>query len=61
VVVVSLKKIEHLAHTMAANAGRAGLRVHVLPYPLESRPEAEVRQIAREHWPRLLETLGIGK
>jgi len=32
----------------------------VLPYPLESRPEAEVRQIAREHWPRLLETLGVG-
>jgi hypothetical protein len=45
---------------MAANAGRAGLRVHVLPYPLESRPEDEVRQIAREHWPRLLETLGVG-
>ena len=43
---------------MAANAGRAGLRVHVLPYPLEARPEAEVRAIAIEHWPQLLETLG---
>jgi hypothetical protein len=43
---------------MAANAGRAGLRVHVLPYPLEARPEAEVRDIAREHWPRLMATLG---
>jgi hypothetical protein len=43
---------------MAANAGRAGLRVHVLPYPLESRPEAEVRDIAREHWPLLLRTIG---
>jgi len=51
-------EFEHLAHTMAANAGRAGLRVHVLPYPLESRPEAEVRAVARDHWPRLLETLG---
>ena len=39
---------------MAANAGRSGLRVHVLPYPLESRPEAEVREIAREHWPLVL-------
>ena len=51
-------EFEHLAHTMAANAGRAGLRVHVLPYPLESRPEAEVRDIAREHWPLLLSTIG---
>lgn len=57
-VVVVTAEFEHLAHTMAANAGRAGLRVHVLPYPLESRPEAEVREIARAHWPLLLETLG---
>jgi hypothetical protein len=51
-------EFEHLAHTMAANAGRSGLRVHVLPYPLESRSEAEVREIARDHWPRLVETIG---
>ena len=50
-------EFEHLAHTMSANAGRAGLRVHVLPYPLESRPESEVRAIARDHWPLLLKTL----
>jgi hypothetical protein len=59
-VVVVTEEFEHLAHTMAVNAGRAGLRVHVLPYPLESRPETEVREIARDHWPRLLETLGVG-
>ncbi|HMF83645.1 MAG TPA: hypothetical protein VKI01_10260 [Acidimicrobiia bacterium] len=57
-VVVVTAEFEHLAHTMAANAGRAGLRVHVLPYPLESRPEAEVRAIARHHWPGLLDSLG---
>jgi hypothetical protein len=51
-------EFESLAHTMAANAGRSGLRVHVLPYPLESRPEDEVREIARDHWPSLLATLG---
>jgi len=54
-------EFEHLAHTMAANAGRQALRVHVLPYPLESRPEADVRVIAREHWARLLETLGASE
>ena len=51
------QEFEELAHSMAANAGRVGLRVHVLPYPLESRPEDEVREIARLHWPKLLETL----
>lgn len=51
-------EFERLAHTMAANAGRSGLRVHVLPYPLESRPEAEVRAIAAEHWHALLHTIG---
>ena len=43
---------------MAANGGRAGLRVLVLPYPLESRPEKEVRDIAHEYWPQLLELIG---
>lgn len=47
-----------LAATMAANAGRSGLRVLVLPYPLEQRPESEVRAIAVEHWPALLTTIG---
>lgn len=57
-VVVVTAEFESLAHTMAANAGRAGLRVHVLPYPLESRAEADVRAIARQHWPALLDTIG---
>ena len=51
------QEFEVLAGRMAANAGRAGLRVHVLPYPLETRPEDEVREIARTHWPKLLATL----
>ena len=57
-VVVVTEEFESLAHTMAANAGRAGLRVHVLPYPLETRSEAEVRAIARRHWPLILASLG---
>ena len=58
-VVVVTEEFEALAHTMAANAGRAGLRVHVLPYPLETRSEAEVRAIALEHWPLILAKLGV--
>lgn len=60
-VVVVTAEFEALAHTMAANAGRGGLRVHVLPYPLETRPEPEVRAIAAEHWPKLLATIGAGE
>jgi len=51
-------EFEALARTMAANAGRSGLRVCILPYPLEQRAEADVRQIAIDHWPKLLESLG---
>ncbi|MEO6468832.1 MAG: hypothetical protein ABIP21_07005 [Acidimicrobiia bacterium] len=57
-VVVVTEEFEALARTMAANAGRSGLRVHALPYPLDSRTESEVRAIAVQHWPRLLAALG---
>jgi hypothetical protein len=57
-VAVVTAEFEALGHTMATNAGRPGLRVHVLPYPLDTLPEEEVRKIAREHWPTVLATLG---
>jgi hypothetical protein len=53
------QEFEALAHTMAANAGRSGLRVVVLPYPLETRPEEEVRAVARDHWRPFLRTIGL--
>ena len=52
------RECEVLSHTMANNAGRQGLRVLVLPYPLETLPETEVREIARGHFPKLLEVRG---
>jgi hypothetical protein len=58
-VAVVTEEFEALSHTMAANAGRSGLRVQVLPYPLETRPEKEVRAIARERYRSLLRTLGV--
>jgi hypothetical protein len=57
-VAVVTAEFEVLAHTMAANAGRPGLRVLVLPYPLETLPEQKVREIASDYWPILLSTLG---
>lgn len=58
-VAVVTQEFEALAHTMAANAGRPGLRVMVLPYPLETRPEEEVREVARAHWRPFLRTLRL--
>ena len=58
-VAVVTQEFEALARTMAANAGRSGLRLLVLPYPLETRPEKEVRQIARDHYRPLLRALGV--
>ncbi len=46
-VVVVTEVFENLARTAAAAKGFRELRVHVLPHPMESRPEAEVRAIAR--------------
>ena len=58
-VAVVTQEFEALAHTMATNLGYPSLRIHVLPYPLDTRPEKEVRDIAREHYRPLLRTLGV--
>ncbi|MFM7224457.1 MAG: hypothetical protein ACKO1Y_03330 [Actinomycetota bacterium] len=57
-VAVVTQEFAELARTMAANAGRPALRTLVLPYPLDTRPEAEVREIARAAWPAALAALG---
>jgi hypothetical protein len=58
-VAVVTREFEGLARSMAANAGRSGLRVLALPYPLDTLPEREVREIARAHSGLLLRTLGV--
>ncbi len=57
-VAVVTQEFEVLARNMASNCGRSGLRLCVLPYPLESKSEAEVAEIARRHFSILLELLG---
>jgi hypothetical protein len=44
---------------MATHLGHGDLAVLVLPYPLEARPEEELRAIAAEYYPRALELLGV--
>ncbi|MGH7786311.1 MAG: UGSC family (seleno)protein, partial [Candidatus Binatia bacterium] len=47
------------ARTTAEFLGHPHLKLLVLPYPLEARPDAELRAIADEHYPRLLELIGV--
>jgi hypothetical protein len=58
-VAVVTREFAGLARAMATNAGRSGLRVVALPYPLDTLPEPEVREIARAHTGALLRALGV--
>jgi len=57
-VAVTTEHFEGLARTLAAQRGHDNIRIKLMPYPLEGRPEDEVRQIARENYPGLVEALG---
>jgi hypothetical protein len=56
--VVATAHFESLAHLLAADGGRAGLRVTVLPYPYSTLDEATVRDHARREFAQLLDVLG---
>ena len=57
-VAVVTGSFEDLAYRMAEHNKHPKLNVLVLPYPLEERPEEEVRQVAREFYPQLIAMLG---
>jgi Fe-S cluster biogenesis protein NfuA len=57
-VAVVTEHFEPLGRTLAGHYGKGGLRLVVLPYPLDIRPEEEVREIARARLPVLLSALG---
>jgi len=59
--VIAIVAEEFATHgrSMAAHLGHHDLKVLVLPYPLEARPEDELRQIAAEYYPKALELLGV--
>jgi len=58
-VAVCTDHFKDLAGTLARRGGRSALRRHVLPYPLDTLQEAEVRDIARAHYRPFLRTLGV--
>lgn len=58
-VAVCTDHFKDLAATLARRGGRSALRRHILPYPLDTLPEAEVRDVARAHYRQVLRTLGL--
>jgi hypothetical protein len=57
-VAVVTQSFEDLAYRMREHNKHPGLPVLVLPYPLDDQPEDQVRAVAREFYPRLLDLLG---
>lgn len=50
---------EGLARNLARRGGRSGLRLHVLPYPLDILPKEQVNDIAREQYRAFLRAFGV--
>jgi len=57
-VAVVTQSFEDLAYRMREHNKRPNLNVMVLPYPLEDKPEDEVRAVARQFYPALVDMLG---
>lgn len=55
---VATENFLQLGQNLARRGGRSGLRIHVLPYPLNEKEKAEVDAVARAHLPGLLQTMG---
>lgn len=57
-VAIATKNFEEFAHTIASRGGRSGLRVHVLPYPLNELERDKVDAIAVQYFDGALNVMG---
>jgi len=57
-VAVATKNFETFAHEIATRGGRSGLRVHVLPYPLNEQRKDDVLPVGKAHFRPMIETMG---
>jgi hypothetical protein len=55
---IATANFEVFAHEIAARGGRSGLRVHVLPYPLNEQLKEDVVPIGEAHFEGVLKTMG---
>src|ERR1700733_2293259 len=59
VVAIVTEEFEGHGHNVGTHLGPGDLKGLVLPYPLEARPEEELRAIADEFYPQVLAQLGV--
>ncbi|HEY1831859.1 MAG TPA: hypothetical protein VGG38_16625 [Acidimicrobiales bacterium] len=57
-IVCTTEHFRELAISLAGQGGRQEIRMQVLPYPLQGRADDDVRQVARDTFPSLLEAFG---
>lgn len=55
---IATANFESFAHEIAARGGRSGLRVHVLPYPLNEQLREDVLPVGEAHFLPVLKTMG---
>jgi hypothetical protein len=55
---ICTEPFEDLGCNLAQRGGRSGLRIHVLPYPINEKLKKEVDLVAQEHLQRVLRTMG---
>ena len=58
-IAVATAHFEGLAKNLAKRGGRSGLRLHILPYPLDILPKEQVNDIASSHYRSFLRNLGV--
>lgn len=49
---------EELGRNLARRGGRSGLRIHILPYPLNEKLKEDVDPVAYEHLEPVLKAMG---
>jgi len=60
-VAVATANFEQFAKILAQHGGRSGLRVHILPYPLNERGRDEVDSVGHGHFSKMLITMGANR
>lgn len=58
-IAVATAHFEGLANNLAKRGGRSGLRLHILPYPLDILPKEQVNDIARDQYRSFLRNFGV--
>ena len=57
-IAICTRNFDELGHTLARRGGRSGLRIHILPHPLNEREQGDVESVARAHYAPMLEAFG---